>query len=240
MDTKKQIDWITGLKGIACIGVMLMHFCAAFMQNGAGGYQVSEGIHFVFDKILSVWLNGNFMVCLFCTISGYLLSKSKLVSIHQFCVKIGTRYFRLALPLLGGCILVFLLYILGLFYNDTAGMLMENTWFSGFYQELEAKNIILSPFYKIVLHGEDSFGMPFWMMGSLLKGSFLSLAFVYVKRGRDYKIVRVIVLIGAVVYLLHAVRVGSYILPAFFFGTMIGFWEQDIVKRLPTVCGWIF
>lgn len=191
MNTRKQIDWITGLKGIACIGVMLMHFRGAFMVNGASGYQISDGMHFMFDKILSVWLNGNFMVCLFCTISGYLLSKSNLVSVRQLCVKLGTRYLRLALPLLGGCILVFVLYSAGAFYNDTAGMVMENTWFSGFYHELEAKNIILSPFYKIVLHGEDSFGMPFWMMGSLLKGSFLSLAFVYVKKGgivRQFKL----------------------------------------------------
>ena len=240
MTERKQINWITGLKGIACIGVMLMHFRAAFMMDGTtNAYQLSKGVHFLFEKIFSVWLNGNFMVCLFCVISGYLLSKSKISSWWSLMVKIMTRYLRLALPLFGGCALVYGLYCIGAFHNDTAGRLMENDWFSGFYQKLEAKNILLSPFYKIVMHGEDSFGMPFWMMGSLLKGSCLSLAFVYAKRGQDYKIIRIIVCLGAVVYLLHAVKAGSYIMPAFFLGTGTGFMEDKVREKLPNICGWI-
>lgn len=241
MSGRKQINWITGLKGIACIGVMLMHFRAAFMMNGATNeYEISKGIHILFEQILSIWLNGNFMVCLFCTISGYLLSKSSVVSVYGFVVKIVTRYVRLALPLFGGCVLVFGLYRIGVFQNDTAGILMENDWFAGFYQKLEAKNVLLSPFYRIVLHGEDSFGMPFWMMGSLLKGSCLSLAFVYVKKGKDNKIVRIIVLIGAIVYLLHALQAGSYILPAFFLGTLLGFTDDWIKGKMSAVCSWLF
>ena len=51
MTERKQINWITGLKGIACIGVMLMHFRGAFMMDGTtNAYQLSKGVHFLFGS----------------------------------------------------------------------------------------------------------------------------------------------------------------------------------------------
>ena len=56
MTERKQINWITGLKGIACIGVMLMHFRGAFMMDGTtNAYQLSKGVHFLFEIYILHW-----------------------------------------------------------------------------------------------------------------------------------------------------------------------------------------
>ncbi len=77
--TLKRIKWLDGIKGIAAIGVFTHHFLLDFLQSTYSGSRVSAHISAELEygfaqSPLSVLVNGNFWVCMFCLISGIILS----------------------------------------------------------------------------------------------------------------------------------------------------------------------
>ncbi len=75
----KRIVWLDGVKGLACVGVFLHHFTLAFVPAVYFGDSNIAKTGNALDVKLAqspfgFFLNGNYMVALFCLISALVLS----------------------------------------------------------------------------------------------------------------------------------------------------------------------
>ncbi len=108
----KKMEFLTGLKGIACLVVSVNHCLGAFCNFGL--YK---------EKPYCFLYNGSLMVSLFIILSNFFLIYSVLEREDGGCLrlkelgwKVAKRYFRLAIPLFFVFIIICLMQNLGLFH----------------------------------------------------------------------------------------------------------------------------
>ena len=77
-----RIAWLDSLKGIACLCVFIHHFLLAFYPEVHFGHAVSSMLKVknLAESPFMFWANGNFCVCLFLLISGFLVSRMLLLA----------------------------------------------------------------------------------------------------------------------------------------------------------------
>jgi peptidoglycan/LPS O-acetylase OafA/YrhL len=188
-----HIKWIDGLKGLACILVFWHHFCLAFLpgihfgavvpSHIAGGYDVGLA-----QSPLSFVLNGNFMVAVFCVLSGFVLSVKTLRSEEpQIARMIVKRYPRLMLPVVPVGIAVYFMLRFQLFFNQQVVPVSGSPWFAGYYIEpVSVDRLLYALIAGIWFQGDDSLSTAFWMLRTLFLGSFaailLSIAAKHMKK----------------------------------------------------------
>lgn len=171
-----------GLKGIAAILIFVHHFCLIFYPAIHFGDAVLSKLYNL-DTVLSqspfsVFLNGNFLVAIFCTISGAVISiqimelpdKNKLADI------IMKRYFRLMLPVVPVGLLIFVMLRYGLFSNQEAAVYTQSPWAAMYYQSpMTFFQTLRSVFVDTWFWGDDTLSTAFWMLSQLFYGTFLSI-----------------------------------------------------------------
>ncbi|WP_410507491.1 acyltransferase [Methanosarcina hadiensis] len=136
----EKIDYLDGLRGIAAINVMIMHFFVALAPAMVYGSKYPS--HFgSLDQIFSTTPlgligAGNFSVCIFFVLSGYVLTQ-KFFKTKENSIIISSavrRYPRLFIPVFAAVMLSYLLAATGLYhyYIDTmavvAGSNYRNYW----------------------------------------------------------------------------------------------------------------
>jgi peptidoglycan/LPS O-acetylase OafA/YrhL len=189
----KHIKWIDGLKGIACILVFWHHFCLAFLPGIHFGTVVSSHIAGGYDvglaqSPLAFALNGNFMVAVFCVLSGFVLSVKTLRSEEkQIAQMIVKRYPRLMLPVVPVGIAVYFMLRFQLFLNQQVVPVSGSPWFAGYYIEpVSVDRLLYALIAGIWFQGDDSLSTAFWMLRTLFLGSFaailLSIAAKHMKK----------------------------------------------------------
>lgn len=135
-----KISYLDGLRGIAAINVMIMHFFVALAPAMVYGAQMP--VHFgSLEKIFSstplgLIGAGNFSVCIFFVLSGYVLTQ-KYFNTKENSVIISSamrRYLRLFIPVFAAVMLSYILASAGLYryYLETmtisAGSNYRNYW----------------------------------------------------------------------------------------------------------------
>lgn len=169
---RTQIEYINGLKGIACIGIVFGHY--------SGIYKYAENtIPFphillrLFDYPLSILIDEIFWLCFFCVLSGYLVSLSYIPTLMKLFQKVIKRFLRFFIPILGANFIIYLLYLIIGFHNAETSILFSNTWFQELYlQPLTLKLVFKYAFYTI-LRGGSIFNTPYWMICDLFYSSLL-------------------------------------------------------------------
>lgn len=182
MENHERLEWLDGLKGIACLLIFTHHFCLAFypaIHYGNGAISNLFGIDtYLSDSPLSVLLNGNFLVAIFCIISGVVISIQVIgmmdkTKISEVIVK---RYFRLMIPLLPIGILVYFMLRFGFFSNFDASSYTNSPWMVQYYNNklgfIETLKLI---FIDTWFYGSDTLSNAFWMLSQLFYGTFLSI-----------------------------------------------------------------
>lgn len=115
----EHIKWIDGLKGLACIGVLLHHFFGTFYPAYHTGNPTDTRLFgidsFLCNSPVGIIINGNFWVCIFLAISAYVLSIQIMkCNENELRRKAGNmlikRYFRLAIPMVAVGIIDYLTY----------------------------------------------------------------------------------------------------------------------------------
>lgn len=132
----KKIRYLDGLRGLAAFQVVFHHFILAFYpalflgaadnpNHMAAGWEA-----FGSGSFLNLFWDGNFAVCIFFVLSGFVLShkffvrkESKIVT--ESAVK---RYFRLAIPVAFSVLVAFLVMKFSLFYNQPAAAISGSGW----------------------------------------------------------------------------------------------------------------
>ena len=179
MENKKpRIEWIDGLKGLACILVFVHHFLLALYPATYYGMEADSHSVNGIDTMMSytpwgVLINGNFYVNTFILISAFLLCSQVLKAIDSDADPIRKissialkRYPRLMLPTLAAGTIYYLIVYIGYWVGLTESTDGLQHSFLGMIYTLVIKMWIARDMTVI---GN------FWMLQPLFIGSFLAI-----------------------------------------------------------------
>lgn len=179
----KRIVWLDGVNGLGCVGVFLHHFTLAFVPAVYFGDSNIAKIGNALDVKLAqspfvFFLNGNYMVALFCLISALVLSlkvmdmkdKGELGSI------LIKRYPRLMLPIAPVIFVVYFMLKYQCFSNLEVSSVTQSPWLGWYYVEkVDFGRCIESLLYTTWFSTDSTFSNAFWMLGYLFLGSVLAI-----------------------------------------------------------------
>ncbi|MGG4341962.1 acyltransferase family protein [Paenibacillus lautus] len=178
-----KIVYLDGLRGLAALIVVVSHFFQVFVPSVFEGRKEIE--HFAFEGIaartpFNLLFNGNFSVCLFFVLSGYVLSyrffqTGDRLIIYSSAIR---RYFRLAAPALVSVFLAYLIIVLDLgAYDHIRGMTL-----SSMPDPFAADANLLVMLKESLVHTFFTYGSQYnpvlWTMTYELFGSFLIFGFL--------------------------------------------------------------
>lgn len=175
---KDRILFLDGLKGFACLGVFTHHFFLTFFPASYFGEDAAIQTASGFDARLAsapyaFFINGNFWVCLFITISAFLIS-GKVFQIREegtdqafpaLSKLLLKRYVRLMMPVMAIGIFVYVL-------NDL--LTLVNLNYMNIVNQLSFKSLLYHAVIYQWLAPDSMVQGPFWMLHYLLFGSYLA------------------------------------------------------------------
>ncbi|MFD0619758.1 acyltransferase family protein [Paenibacillus sp. GCM10027629] len=178
-----KIAYLDGLRGLAACVVVVSHYFQVFAPSVFEGRAEIE--HFAFERYAAVTpinllFNGNFSVCLFFVLSGFVLSYRYFRTKDSLPVYSSAlrRYFRLAVPAVLSVVLAYLVIVFGFgYYDDIRGMTL-----SSMPDPSIASASFLVMIQEAFYHTFFTYGMTYnpvlWTMTYELFGSFLIFAFL--------------------------------------------------------------
>jgi peptidoglycan/LPS O-acetylase OafA/YrhL len=181
----KSLD---GLRGLAALSVVCLHYVTAFTPFLIGYVATQRHTrldHFVATTPLQLPLAGNFAVCIFFVLSGFVLS-NKFFSTKDAGVLVSSairRLFRLLLPAFGSVLLAYLVLRLGFVFASQAAPLTESTTWLGAFWNFPAHlgQAVFQGLYGIwfgTFNLYASYNVVLWTMHYELFGSFLVFMFM--------------------------------------------------------------
>jgi peptidoglycan/LPS O-acetylase OafA/YrhL len=178
----KNLD---GLRGVAALVVVLCHYSNGFLPSLQGA--VGAAHHTRADKIIAttplhLFLAGNFAVCLFFVLSGFVLSIKffHTKSVDALISSASRRYFRLMIPALISILATYIILRTG-FVNSsaTAAITGSSGWLATFWNFTPH---IMDALYQgtigVFFGNQDSYNTSLWTMHLELFGSFLIFMFL--------------------------------------------------------------
>lgn len=169
----ERILYLDGLKGAACIFIMLGHFAGIYKYA-----ETASAIECGFLKSFTVFpisffCDEDFWLFLFFVISGYLAAFSKIQGLMDVFRKTVLRFLRLFVPVCGAILITFIIGHTAGFHNQELRSLIDNPWFFRSYQDVfDFKDLLLEPF-KVFWYGGSKFNSPLWVMKDMLLSSML-------------------------------------------------------------------
>jgi len=188
--SEKKLFYLDGIRGLAAFAVVISHYIQVFYPAALNGRP--QQAHFEWDtwygySPINLFYNGQFAVCLFFVLSGYVLSVKMFgkeldsenfqKSLHSSAIR---RYIRLAVPAAVSVLLVYLAIITKAFHLQE---IWGTTWtdMKKNYYELDTniytviKAAIFDPFFRFKAH---PYNPVLWTMSYELLGSFLIFGFL--------------------------------------------------------------
>ena len=162
------------MKGLACLFILLGHFTGIYRYAENASQIDSWFVRILAEGPVSIFTAESFWLYLFFVISGYLLIISTPPrKIRDFLVKCAKRILRLAIPIWGTAIFIFVIQNTIGFYNHSVQAIVQNTWLTHLYgSRLTVLDILKEPFFVLIL-GTSKFNSPFWCLRDMLISSFL-------------------------------------------------------------------
>lgn len=190
--TMNKLFYLDGMRGLAAFVVVISHYIQVFYPAALNGRP--EQVHSELDLLygyspINLFYNGQFAVCLFFVLSGYVLSVKMFgreLELDSFTYQkmlqssAVRRYIRLAVPAAGSVLLVYLAIIMNAFYLQE---IWGTTWtdMKKNYYALDTnvytiiKACIFDPFFRFEAH---PYNPVLWTMSYELLGSFLIFGFL--------------------------------------------------------------
>lgn len=175
VESQKREEYVDGIKGIACLLIFFFHFNIAFV------FAVPEWERILITHTpIKTLLDGNYIVYIFCLISGFVVCRTCIVTGKQLAEKIIFRYLRFSLPIFVAYLLVYLMGFIWGFPVNKASLLCENYPLSNYYLGFpDWKALFYEPFVKIWISG-SSVITPLWMIRYLFYGSVIIYFYIYI------------------------------------------------------------
>lgn len=179
----KKIYFFEGVRGIAAFVVVISHFIQVFYP---GLFSLDPKLtHNNFETNLSkspvnLLYNGNFAVCIFFVLSGFVLSyryflKKENEILVESAVK---RYFRLALPVTISVLFAYTLLKLNLYYFGYSSYITKSTMPNFYAMDANIVSALKEGLFSAFFLNEFSYNAVLWTMYYELLGSFVVFAFL--------------------------------------------------------------
>ena len=186
--------YLDGMKGLACLFILLGHFTGIYRYAENASQIDSWFVRILAEGPVSIFTAESFWLYLFFVISGYLLIISTPRKIRDFLVKCAKRILRLAIPIWGTAIFIFVIQNTIGFYNHSVQAIVQNTWLTHLYgSRLTVLDILKEPFFVLIL-GTSKFNSPFWCLRDMLISSFLIYGVGWICKSKKTETIAVCVL----------------------------------------------
>lgn len=216
----KKVDWIDGLKGICCLLIVVHHYIlirypSAYFGSNAISYLNNYDTAFA-QNPLSVFVNGNFLVCLFFILSSVVIclqSYNSCENSKQMTKNILKRYLRFAIPIFICSILLEI--FMRIFENNPHSIL----------------DLLKSSFITVLWKGDNTFNGGFWVLHTTFIGTFIAMPFGILLKNCNKKIIIVMLFITYIYFFL-----GTYYL-TFALGIIIAYWLVHFSNKKSIIIG---
>ncbi len=175
-ENTERLKYIDGYKGIACLCIMVGHFCGIYKYSNDISAIKNRFMDVLTRRPFSFFTDENFWLVFFLLASGYLCAKSaygkikNLSSLGRYCI---ARFFRLAIPIMFSCFFIYIIQIIIGFHGYEMESIIHNKWFtSGYQEQLGIVDVVFSPFKTLFL-GECDFVPPYWCLRDILEGTVI-------------------------------------------------------------------
>lgn len=186
--------YLDGMKGLACLFILLGHFTGIYKYAENASQIDSWFVRILTEGPVSIFTAESFWLYLFFVISGYLLIISTPRKIRDFLVKCTKRILRLAIPIWGTAIFIFVIQNTIGFYNHSVQAIVQNTWLTHLYgSHLTVLDILKEPFFLLIL-GTSKFNSLFWCLRDMLISSFLIYGVGWICKSKKTETIAVCVL----------------------------------------------
>jgi len=171
--------YLDSLRGIAAIVVVCTHFLEAFYPHAVfgGNYPQQSSLESLFHyPPFSLVVAGNFAVCLFFVLSGFVLTNGHMQTqprskLFKAMIK---RPIRLGGMVAFSVLVGFVLLTCGCFYNWKVSELTgSHPWFSGFWSDPVSLSQFANDFALRLFSTSESYNPPMWTILKELKGSYI-------------------------------------------------------------------
>lgn len=180
---KSKLIFLDGLRGAAAFIVVLAHFFQVFLPSVFEGN--GEISHFSFEIPASqtpfnLLFNGNFSVCLFFVLSGYVLSYRFFRSKDNAIIysSAARRYFRLAVPAFASVLLAYLVILVGAGWFGEVSAVTKSSMHDPYTIMPSVWTLLKEGLYHNFFTYGSQFNPVLWTMTYELFGSFLIFAFL--------------------------------------------------------------
>ncbi|MGE7115103.1 acyltransferase family protein [Lysinibacillus sp. NPDC047702] len=202
----KKLMYLEGLRGVAAIIVVLSHFVQFFYPRLLYSDDSLTHIYlesWISNTPLNLIYNGNFAVCIFFILSGYVLSLKFLktkdpIVLYEMASK---RYFRLAIPV---SVSIFISYIIvrvgGIFYSKIMSMTLVSID-KLFELNHNSFQVIKLALYDVFIKGDASYNPVLWTMKYELFGSFMIFILLPLIAYRKYSYIKYVLYIFLVIFI---------------------------------------
>ena len=223
----KRLHFIDGYKGLLCFMIMQGHFWNIYRLT-SGVSPLDHGGMDGFVQWGSKWfLIASFWLYAFLIISGYLLSRSKVKSIPDLLIKTVSRFLRLFIPILGACLVIFVLAKTVGFHAQETRQFFKSTWFQKFYQEAFVWYDVITESFRAMFNGACEFNAPFWVIKDMLLSSVLIYGCKLLAHALQKKLRWIPRLLPLLLFLGYFVQ-DSQVVAACLAGFLIGYYEDDV------------
>ncbi len=179
-----KINYLDGLRGIAAINVMTMHFFILLVPAIIYSDRMPShfgGLEQLFSSTpLGLIGAGNFSVCIFFVLSGYVLTYKYFRTKDKKIIISGAvrRYIRLFVPVFAAIILAFLLASTGVFhyYIETVMISGNNNYANYWTFTPDIVDAVKQAIWGSFFAGEDTYNPVLWTMTIEFYGSMLVFA----------------------------------------------------------------
>lgn len=225
-EDKNYKEYINGLKGFACLIVMIGHFVGIYKYAEYFPIQVSI-LDMFFNSKFDFLFDETFWVILFFVVSGYLVAMSQIKDIKQLLKKCIQRFVRLGLPVFfASCLIWIVQESIGFYTSETANLFV-NTWIQRNYlQEITFLDIVLAP-VNVLIFNRVELNSPYWMLRDIFFSSILIYTLTYIKNHFENK--KYIVYLCCVVTVIGSFLI-SRIMCACIAGMFLLWFEKDYRK----------
>ena len=169
---RPRYESLDGLRGIAALSVCFFHFFCAYVPHLIPGQTTS--VWWGSDTPLAVLYNGGFAVSVFFVLSGFVVSNSAAKRHLPVLFNLIQRYFRLAIPMLGGTLFGWAL--LALWPHTVAELKAANDhpWLAFVYDGNDPGFFwaVKNALFGVFKNGGSGFDNVLWTMPIELIGSF--------------------------------------------------------------------
>ncbi|OCY60060.1 acyltransferase family protein, partial [Acinetobacter pittii] len=179
-----------GLRGIACIIVVLSHLSLTFFPQlhnyfSQENFPSSDFLASMHNSPFLFFISGTGAVYIFFILSGYVLTAANLNAKNpkiKLKTSIIKRYPRLAIPALCSCIISYLIFHISIDLSKTTN------WFSQLIpQNISFLNSIYSSLITPFIFAESKYNTVLWTMKNELIGSLIIFYLIYLKNIQKIK-----------------------------------------------------